>query len=352
MTTTTESLPAAWIALEDRESPWNVLAEGMGIMGAGQGGTVDHLLTAEEVLKATNLDIHIKKYPFYIDTNFHSNKPTFLRTEKWYITGYEPPTGDLVTFAPVSDKYEVVQPVEALSVFDEVVGGLPGAWYSAAFNLPEKSMMGVVIQMPEKLVVDPQGANDVISLNLLGINSFDGSTSLMGRPMPERLYCTNQVPALRRHVRSNGFCLKHNKNVKARAADARRMIAATQDYFKTWGELAQGLFEKPMTDDQFMRFIKKLDEFALDGSESDLQKARIEERRTEIFQAWKAEHNANISGTRWGALNVVTEFAQWGRRVNGSPRTGTDKRRQRAIGTLVHPTVDGLGRNALEILAA
>lgn len=349
MTETTEEGVRRWVATDDRDSPWNILGRTNGL-GAAKGGTVEGMLTADAVLTATGLHLPIRKYPVSIDTSTDRNGSQMVVTPKWWMTGYQLPGEDLVTFAPVSDKYEVVQPVEALSAFDEIAlaGDAP---YVAGFNLPEKCMMGVVLKMPQEVVIDPEGANDRIPLYILGINSFDGSTGLKGIPIGERLFCTNQIPGLMRNARDNGFSFKHTRNVKGRAAEARANLAKTYEYFKFLQVVGDELYKQKVTDKEFERIISQLEPWAVKDDMGDLQKARAKDRQTEALNAWRAPHNENITGTKWGVLNVVTEYAQWGRVVQGSPRTGSTPERQRAIGTMVHPTVEGLGRKALDILA-
>lgn len=353
-TTTTEAtgrMPSRWVALEDRDDAWNVLSRHQGLMGAGSGGKVDHLMTAQEVLDATDLNITVRKYPVHVDISPERDGNRLIRSKKYYMTGHEH-GGELVIYGPVSDKYEIVQPVEALSIFDEVVAAHGEAYYSAAWNLPEKCRMGVTISMPEQIVVDPGGANDVLKQDLLGVNSFDGSTALLAVPIPSRIFCTNQLPSIMSNARKTGLSFKHTKTVAERARDARRILEASNAYFREWGERANRLAAKRMSDREFRTFLGKLEPFHVDPSMTELQTDRVVERIEEALVAWKAPHNENITGTRWGALNVVTEYMQWGRRVQGSPRTGTSADRQRAVGTLVHPTIQTVARQAVELLSA
>lgn len=332
----------SWVAVESRELPWVTI--GKALSGTkGTGSTKDHLMTAAEVLDATGMDVHVGKVATRDDE-------TGKVIPRHFVTCADLPDGERHYFGAVSDRYEVVQPREALSFFDSVIEQYEGAHYSAAWNMREKSMMGVTIALPDEVVVDPDGANDRLGLHLLGINSFDGTTGLTGALDATRWFCMNQMaPALKNARRS--FSLRHTKNVRDRAADAAKMIGVARDYVTALDGLANRLFQVEMNDAAFQKFLAKIPTFALDGTETDLVRGRVQARRDEAMAAWAAPHNANITGTRWGALNVVGEFAEWGRTVKGSSRTGTDAERQRAIGTLVHPTVAGTVTTAAEILA-
>jgi hypothetical protein len=222
-----------------------------------------------------------------------------------------------------------------LSFFDEVVGAWDGAHYTAAWNMREKSMMGVTIELPDEVVIDPGGADDRVGMHILGVNSFDGSTGLTGALIATRWFCLNQlVPSLKNAT--NKFSLRHTTNIKSRTAEAAKMIGVHRDYMAALDAVGNKLHALTMTDAQFERFLAKCDDFRLDGTESGLVTGRVKARREEALATWRAPHNENITGTRWGALNVVAEYAEWGRTVKGSPRTGTTPERQRAIGTLVN----------------
>jgi hypothetical protein len=339
----TPSTIGSWVAAESRDLPWNTIGKALA-GSAGHGETTDHLMTAAEVLAATDLDIEVRKVPVK-DTETGKVIP------RLFTTAYDDPDAGRQYFGAVSDKYEVVQPRESLAFFDNVLGQWEGSHYSAAWNMREKSMMGVTIELPDEIVIDPKGANDRIGLHLLGINSFDGSTGLTGSLVPTRWFCMNQLPAALRNAKRS-FTLRHTANIRGRTADAAAMIGVVKEYVTALDGLGNKLAHVAMTDAQLERFLGKLPVFALDGSETDLVRTRVEERRAQVLQAWHAPHNENITGSRWGALNVVAEYMEYGRTVKGSPRTGTDETRQRAIGTLVHPTISSTITAAADILIA
>jgi hypothetical protein len=337
----------SWVAVDERSYPWATIGTALSA-SHGTGHTVDHLMTAEEALNAANLNIAVRKVPL-ADASLEGS-PMIPRT---FATCYDDPDEGRIYFSPVSDKYEVVQPVEALSFFDNILRLHEGAHYSAVWNMREKAMMGLTIEMPESIVVDPGGAADEVKAHILGVNSFDAGTSLYGALTATRWFCMNQLtPFLGRGKNrvARSFGLRHTKNVKGRVADATRLLGVAARYTEALDEAANRLYSIAVTDRQFERIISRLEPFALDGSESPLKTERVMARRGELVEAWRAPHNANITGTRWGVLNIVGEWAEWGRTVHGSARTGTDQIRQRAIGTLVSPHVTKVVNDCLEVM--
>jgi phage/plasmid-like protein (TIGR03299 family) len=332
--------PAAigdWVAITERDHPWNVLGHTL----TGDGKQVADLMTAADVLAGTGLDLTVEKMPVYLADG--------TPVPKVHVTGYAADDGYQM-FGAVSDRYEVVQPAEALAFFDQVVANVDGAHYSAAWNMREKSMMGVTIAMPEdEIVVDPNGANDRVGIHLLGVNSFDGSTGLQGAVVATRWFCMNQLTSSLRGAERR-FTLRHTRNVRDRVEEAAHFIDGARDYIGALGDAAHNLYELPVGEDRFARILDRLPMFHPTKDMSVLVRERTEERRAEITEAWNAPHNANVTGTGWGVLNVVAEYTQWGRTVRGSARTGTDPVRQRAIGTLVSPHVTHPVDRTLELL--
>lgn len=330
-----------WIAVTDRDLPWHTVGSALDHGNGGQ--SVDHVMTAAEVLASTGFDIDVRKMPVQLEDG--------TPLPKVFVTGYDDANLGTITFGAVSDRYEVVQPREALGFFDEVVAQIPGAGYSAAWNMREKSMMGVTIHLPQEIVVDPKGANDVTGLHLLGVNSFDGTTGITGVVTGTRYFCMNQLTPTLGTTRRR-FSFRHTSGVRTRAADAAAMVDLAVNYATELDAIANRLHALPMGDGAFEKFLSRIPTFDLKTAETDLTRERVGARRAEAIAAWNAPHNENIHGTRWGALNVVAEWAEWGRAVRGSSRTGTDPERQRAIGTLVSPHVTAPVDRALEILAA
>lgn len=316
--------------VQARDLPWNVIGQNIGHIADDKKAEHQGMMTAKEALVAANLDIHVEKWA--------TRDQDGNEIPKLFVTGYDDPDAGRIYFAGVSDKYNVAQPAEALSFFDNIIFNLNGAHYSAVWNMREKSMMGVTIEFPDEIVIDPKGAADVIGLYGLGINSFDGSTGLGYYVSPVRMFCLNQLSTtLKSAHRSISF--KHTKGVTSRVQEARQALGVTMKYAEEFDKAATALFEQAMTDKQFERLVKSIDGpngFKCDGTESDLTKSRRLQRVDNVLTAWKADHNANITGTKWGAFNVLAEYAEWGRTVHGSPRTQTTAVRQRAIGTLVN----------------
>lgn len=326
-----------YVAVPNRRHPWATLGTDFNESEKGK------LLTADEALGAAGVNYTVDKLPLYLEDG--------TPVPKMCATGYTDENGERHLFAAVSDKYKVVQPVEACSFFDNVLDAHDGAHYSSAWSMREKAMMGVTIEFPEEIVVDPKGANDRTALHGLGVNTFDGSGALSFSVIATRWFCMNQLSAALRGAKAQ-FRLKHTSGVAGKVAEAREALGITFAWAEEFDREANRLYEQAMTDRQFENLVKRIGPFELDGSESDIVRDRVDARRTAALETWRAPHNENVTGTRWGAYNVLAEYADWGRRVVGSPRTGTTPERQRAIGTMVSPHPEKVKLEAWDRLVA
>jgi hypothetical protein len=338
----------SWVA--KRDLPWNTVGTALRSANTEGGSEVDDLMTAEQALKLGGLDFDVRKAPV-------KDAETDIIIPKLFTTYMddEKEKGGRFYFAGVTDVYEAVRPSRALAGFDEILSQKDGAHYSAVWSMREKAQMGMTIEFPESIIVDPNGAADEIGLFGIGGNSFDGSTGLWYGAWATRWFCMNQyTPNVGKNI-PRSFSMKHTKNVTSteRLARAKQAIGLTENWAMKFDKMANELFAKRCSVDQFRTFISKLKPFNIDATtDSDLVQSRKRTRLEEAVAAWEAPHNSNITGTKWGAFNVMTEWADWGRTVNGSPRTGTDSTRQRAIGSMVNATVSGYKKLAWELVTA
>lgn len=326
-----------WVAVDQRDMPWNTIGKALD-HSAGDGHTVDHLMTAKEALAEGGLDITVDKYQVHDDRG----NPI----PKLFVTGYEPEPGMRHYFGAVTDRYQIVQPAEALEFFDGIVNAHNGSHYSAVWEMRDRAQLGVTIELPESIVVDPGGAADESKLYILGGNSVDGSSGLRGATTAVRPWCMNQLAPTWHKDRSivhRSFSFKHTTNVAKRMANARTMLGVSLDWAKAFDEIANQLHAEGMTDRQFERLLDGFDgnqpgraatKFRCNKDDSDVVQRRVRDRREHLVCAWRAPHNANITKTRWGAFNVLAEYADWGRSVHGSKRSSMTPERMRAYGTL------------------
>jgi phage/plasmid-like protein (TIGR03299 family) len=317
-----------YVATGQRKMPWSVIGTDLN-QSTG--------MKAKDALAAIGMDLEVTKRPLA----FIAPDGTTQTIPGWNGTGVanaDTPGGfDLWGF-PVGDGYTIVQPAEGLGFLDTIVDEHDGAHYSTAWSMREKRMLGITLEFPERIIVDPGGAADELGVYGLGTNSFDGSSAFRFAVTTVRFWCMNQLnPTIARAARS--ISMKHTAGIKGRVQEAREALGITMGYIEALDEEANALYQQAMTDRQFANIVK--DVFPITADTKDRTRVTMQANRDAIHELWAADHNANVTGTRWGAYNVLAEYADWGRAVRKAPTGWTGDRtegieRMRAIGTMVN----------------
>jgi phage/plasmid-like protein (TIGR03299 family) len=148
-----------------REKPWNGL--GVSVMSAP---------TSSEALKLAGLDWNVVQEPIYTEYN-----------EK--VEGYKANVRDFdrKVLGVVSDRYKVVQNVEAFSFTDELLG--KGVRYETAGSLAEGKKIWLLARLPREYII----AGERISPYLVFSNTHDGSGSVKVAITPIRVVCNNTL---------------------------------------------------------------------------------------------------------------------------------------------------------------
>lgn len=320
--TYTPSTVDHFVAMDDRRLPWESI--GRKVVGVKDRAKP---MTAAQALKAVGLDFPIEMTALQL-------AGSDLTVPDAFATHYtDPDSGELIVMGYVSGRYAITQPVDGLNFLDEVIKSVDGANYSSVWTMREKRQLGITLEFPDHIVIDPQGADDRLALFGLGVNSFDGSTGFQFAVTTARLWCLNQLfPLLKSAQR--GFTLKHTTGIHGKIADARKAIGVTYGYAEEFDRIANAMQAHKITTDGMAKLNAAL--FPIDKADKPLKADRQEQRREGVMDLFReSPTNANIRGTAWGAFNAAMEFADWGRAVRG---TGDEAERNRAVGTMVGRT--------------
>jgi phage/plasmid-like protein (TIGR03299 family) len=219
----------------------------------------------------------------------------------------------------VGTKYKVVQNMEVFNALDTLVDS-GDARYTAAGEFNGGSNIWMVLELPRGISV----ANDPHAAFLLVKTSHDGSSSVVIKPIIERLFCANQVNGLISNGRNRKFNeytyrMTHTTNQELSIADIRNITNLTYTAIADYELVANNLMQKRMTREQTLNFFKNV--WALPSTVEDKPYdllTRGERKQQTIAKdarakAWaiysESETQENIRGTAFGAWQAVIEFA-------------------------------------------
>ena len=271
--------------------------------------------TAEEVLANAGLDFEVKKAP----SGYRNHEGDFIPHKGHSIT-YRADTG--AALGSVGSTYKVYQNIDALKVFDRLVGE-GRVEYDRIGMIDGGRKMFASMKMPEGFTV---AGWDDIDQYLYMVTSHDGSTGVRYIPANVRLGCTNQFAYLDPRLRQAGInprvlSSRHSRHIESRIGDAINALnvvdVLNEQFANTAGELMQiELDVAGRTEFYIDAMGLKTDEKLIDKVENPFglttRGNNTLTRLHELEETALGFDDGDINSA-WGAFNVVTEYLdhQW-----------------------------------------
>ena len=218
----------------------------------------------------------------------------------------------------VGTKYKMVQNMEVFNALDTLVDS-GDARYTAAGEFNGGSNIWMLLELPQGIEV----ANDPHTAFLLVKTSHDGSSSVVIKPVIERLFCANQVNGL---ISNSGkkyneytYRMTHTTNQELSVKDIRNITNLTYTAIADYELVANNLLRKPMTREQTVNFFKRVWPLPTTVEDKPYDMLTRGERKQQTIakdaraKAWtiysESETQENIRGTAFGAWHAVVEHA-------------------------------------------
>ena len=163
-----------------------------------------------------------------------------------------------------------------------------------------KGMSYLIMSLPQFKVL-----NDDVKLFFILQNSFAGQQALRAAIVPLRIVCQNQFRVAFRDA-DNTITIRHTRTAMDRLDAAREMLGFAGEYITCFQKYAEKLVAAKITKDQINQFVNAM--FPLKADASDLSIRRNNVLKADFMQCYKAEDNANFTGTAWGLLNAWQDF--------------------------------------------
>ena len=271
--------------------------------------------TAEEVLANAGLDFEVKKAP----SGYMNPQGDFVRHRGHTIT-YRTDTG--AALGSVSSSYEVFQNIEAVKVFDRIVGE-GRADYDRVGMIDGGRKGFLSMKMPEGFTV---AGWDDIDQYLYAMWSHDGSTGVRYIPANVRVGCTNQFAYLDSMLKQAGInprvlSSRHSRHIESRIDDAINALnvvdVLNEQFANTAGELMQVELDVAGRTEFYIDAMGlKTDEKLIDKVENPFglttRGNNTLTRLQELEDTALGFDDGDID-TAWGAFNVISEYLdhQW-----------------------------------------
>ncbi len=301
------------------------------------GTVTENALSADEALSIAHLDWQVQQYPVFADVSGNAVEANGKRAN----VRFHPKTGESSVLGIVGTRYHIVQNEQAFKFCDDVLD-ISDAKFETAGSLDNGRRVFMTLKMPEGIQV---GGHDAVEMYLMVVNSHDGSTPLLAAVTPVRVVCANTVTAGVQAAKSV-YRVAHTASATGRLNEAREALKMSYQYTGEFEQLANKLYQEPMSDKEFNKFMEKLlgKPPIVGKGESTRTLGIYENKREQLQGLWNAPTQDTIKKTAWAAYNTVVEYVDW-----FSPVRGGDKDARRGE-RIVENTSNEIKEKALALL--
>ena len=262
-----------------REKPWH-----------GLGTVVREAPTSENALRLAGLDWNVVQEAIYTPCR-----------EK--IEGFKANVRDTdrKVLGVVSDRYKVVQNVEAFSFTDELLGH--GVRYETAGSLSGGRRVWLLARLPREYII----AGERISPYLVFSNTHDGSGSVKVAVTPVRVVCNNTLN-LALETAQRSFSMVHTGNISDKITEARDTLFKAESYMDRLGAEFEQLHQQKVTDAEVQKYIELL--IPLESNATRTQEKNVNRLRENLaMRYYDAPDLQKVGKNAYRFINAVSDFA-------------------------------------------
>ncbi len=262
-----------------RKKPWHGL--GTIVMGAPASADALHL---------AGLDWNVVQEPVY--TGFGEA-----------VEGYRANVrdSDRKVLGVVSDRYKVVQNVDAFGFTDELLG--KGVRYETAGSLQGGRKVWLLAKLPNEYII----SGDRISPYIVFSNTHDGSGSVKVAVTPVRVVCNNTLN-LALGTASRSFSMVHTGNIQNKIQEAKDTLFMAEEYMDCLGVEFERLRRQKITDVQVKEYIELL--LPMEKEPTQIQrKNTIRLREGMMRRYYDAPDLQKVGNNAYRFINAVSDFA-------------------------------------------
>jgi phage/plasmid-like protein (TIGR03299 family) len=288
------------------ERPWH-----------GLGVELKEPATARQAIEAARLDYRVELEDLYLKSakRIDIAKAT-VRADNCRALGI------------VSDRYQIVQNVDAFTFFDTVVGE-GQAIYHTAGALGKGERIWILAKLPKNIMVTRE---DIVEKYLVLMNSHDGTSALKLYFTPIRVVCQNTLIVSLKE-RGDGISIRHTGDIKSKVNEARRILGLTIDYYAQFEQITKQLLDVQMTVAKTEKYFENLLFREKDISDISTNMLNKKNRLLDLFENGKGMKLSGVRHTAWAALNAVVEFVDHDKTVKGIGSDPTRKLKDIWFGT-------------------
>lgn len=281
-----------------REKPWHYAET------ADRCKIIQEAPNSKEALIAAGLDWEVKQCDVYMDGNIIiPNTKANYRVDN---------NGNRIALGVVSDRYKIVQNVDAFSFTDNIIGEFNGGEvrYETAGSMQNGKRVWMLAKMP---TVDIAG--DEVEPYMCFTNAHDGKGAIQVCMTPIRVVCNNTL-SLALSSAKRSWATKHMGDLDSKMEEAKLCLGLAKTYMDNLAIDADKLANKRLYKEQLDEILDEL--FPVKDNDSERKKRNIKQMKDDFYVCYFMPDIAQFRDTAWGAVNAMSDLV-----THGKPQRNT-----------------------------
>ena len=254
----------------------------------GLGTPVESAMTSAEALKVAGLDWKVEARPVFTDNGIK-------------IPGYVANTrdSDNSILGIVSDKYRIVQNVDAFAFTDSLIG--EDCRYETAGSLRNGKSTFMLARLPQKKILGDDFDNYICFTN-----THDGTGAVKVCSTNVRVVCNNTLNLALNTAKRSWTC-KHMGRIEDKLQEAQRALQLAEEYTEQLSIYAERAANITIDEAKTYEVLKQL--FPISDDASDRMKKNNQDAINDFRNCLVAVDLSPFYGTLWGLVNAASDFA-------------------------------------------
>ena len=254
----------------------------------GIGTPVESAMTSAEALKVAGLDWKVEARPVFTDNGIK-------------IPGYVANTrdSDNSVLGIVSDKYKIVQNVDAFAFTDSLIGD--DCRYKTAGSLRNGKSTFMLARLPQKKILGDDFDNYICFTN-----THDGTGAVKVCSTNVRVVCNNTLNLALNTAKRSWTC-KHMGRIEDKLQEAQRALQLAEEYTEQLSIYAERAANITIDEAKTYEVLKQL--FPISDDASDRMKKNNQDAINDFRNCLVAVDLSPFYGTLWGLVNAASDFA-------------------------------------------
>lgn len=246
---------------------------------------------SKEALVAAGLDWTVEQTPVFMDDG------TEIKNYKANVR-----SDDKTVLGIVTDRYKIVNNVDAFSFTDALVGETEDGVvrYETAGSLNGGKRVWLLAKMPTKKVLD-----DEVEPYMVFSNSHDGTGAIKICMSPVRVVCANTLN-LALNTAQRSWSTKHIGNMEDKLEEARHCLGMASIYMDALNNEADRLANIKLDYEQINEILDQM--FPVTEKDSDRKRANVQKVKDNYSICYFMPDIEKFRGTAWAGVNAMADM--------------------------------------------